>query len=59
MLADHTRPAADWPLPNDAALAHSEALAASGSIPAPLSAALIADSIDPSHLQRYVKGERK
>lgn len=29
MLADHTRPAADWPLPNDAALAHSEALAAS------------------------------
>jgi len=37
----------------------SEALAASGSIPAPLSAALIADSIDPTHLQRYVKGERK
>lgn len=37
----------------------SEALAASGSIPAPLSAKVIADAIDPSHLQRYMKGERK
>lgn len=37
----------------------SEALAAGGSIPAPLSAKVIADAIDPSHLQRYVKGERK
>lgn len=37
----------------------SEALAASGSIPAPLSAKVIADSIDPSHLQRYMKGERR
>lgn len=37
----------------------SEALAAAGSIPAPLSARVIADAIDPSHLQRYMKGERK
>jgi NitT/TauT family transport system substrate-binding protein len=37
----------------------SEALAAAGSIPAPLSAKVIADAIDPSHLQRYMKGERK
>jgi SAM-dependent MidA family methyltransferase len=28
MLSNHTRPAADWPLPSDAALAQSEALAA-------------------------------
>lgn len=37
----------------------SEALAAAGSIPAPLSPKVIADAIDPSHLQRYMKGERK
>jgi len=37
----------------------SEALAASGSIPAPLTAKAIADAIDPTHLQRYMKGERK
>lgn len=37
----------------------SEALAAAGSIPAPLTAKVIADAIDPSHLQRYMKGERK
>lgn len=37
----------------------SEALAAAGSIPAPLSVKAIADAIDPSHLLRYMKGERK
>ena len=37
----------------------SEALAAAGSIPAPLSAKVIADAIDPSHIQRFLKGERK
>lgn len=37
----------------------SEALAAGGSIPTPLTAKVIADAIDPSHLQRYMKGERK
>lgn len=37
----------------------SEALAAAGSIPAPLSPKVIADAIDPSHLQRYMRGERK
>jgi len=37
----------------------SEALAASGSIPAPLSDKVIADAIDASYIQRYLKGERK
>lgn len=37
----------------------SEALATAGSIPAPLSSKVIADAIDPSHLLRYMKGERK
>ncbi|MBP6020673.1 MAG: ABC transporter substrate-binding protein [Burkholderiaceae bacterium] len=35
----------------------SEALAEAGSIPAPLSMAAIDDAIDPSHLQRFMKGE--
>ena len=37
----------------------SEALAAGGSIPAPLSDKVIADAIDASYIQRYLKGERK
>jgi NitT/TauT family transport system substrate-binding protein len=37
----------------------SEALAESGTIPAPLSSKTIADAIDPSPIQRYLKGERK
>lgn len=37
----------------------SEALAAAGSIPAPLSAKVVGDAIDPSHIERYMKGERK
>lgn len=37
----------------------SQALAESGSIPAPLSAATIAESVDPTAIQRYLKGERK
>lgn len=37
----------------------SEALAEAGAIPSPLSEKVIADAIDPSHLQRYMKGARK
>ncbi|HMN78867.1 MAG TPA: ABC transporter substrate-binding protein [Burkholderiaceae bacterium] len=37
----------------------SEALAAGGTIPQPLTARQITDAIDPSYLQRYQKGERK
>ncbi len=37
----------------------SEQLAAAGSIPTALSPKVIADSIDPSYIQRYLKGERK
>lgn len=37
----------------------SEALAAAGTIPAALTPKAISDSIDPSYLQRYAKGERK
>lgn len=37
----------------------SQALAEGGTIPAPLSAATIADSVDPTAIQRYLKGEQK
>lgn len=37
----------------------SEALAEAGSIPAPLSREVIASSVDPSHLIRFLKGEQK
>ncbi|WHZ11529.1 MAG: putative transport system periplasmic protein [Burkholderiaceae bacterium] len=37
----------------------SQALAEAGSISAPLSATTIAESIDPTPIQRYLKGERK
>lgn len=37
----------------------SEALASGGSIPAALSDKVIADAIDASYIQRYLKGERK
>lgn len=36
----------------------SEALAEAGSIPAPLSDKAIADAIDPSHIQRYLKEKK-
>lgn len=48
----------------DAGLAHkllvvSQALASVGTIPAPLSAKVLAESIDPTPIQRYMKGEGK
>lgn len=59
---DPTSPAS-LTAPNGGGLAHklriaSEALAEAGSIPEPLSMKALADAIDPTSLQRFLKGER-